>query len=155
MPAKVKPIPEGYHTVTPYLIVDGAARALEFYKKAFGAEETFRMPGPDGKIGHAEFRLGNSMIMIADEHPEMGARGPKSAGGTPISLMVYVEDVDKVFARAVQAGATVDRPLANQFYGDRTGGVVDPVGHKWYLATHVEDVPPDEMEKRAKAAGRS
>jgi len=155
MPAKVKPIPEGYHTVTPYLIVDGAARALEFYKKAFGAEETFRMPGPGGKIGHAEFRLGNSMIMIADEHPEMGARGPKSAGGTPMSLIVYVEDVDKVFPRAVQAGATVDRPLANQFYGDRTGGVVDPFGHKWYLATHVEDVPPDEMEKRAKAAGRS
>ncbi|MCA1829740.1 MAG: VOC family protein [Myxococcales bacterium] len=151
---KVKPIPDGYHSVTPYLIVDGAARALEFYRKAFGAEEMYRFPRQDGRIGHAEFRVGNSVVMIADEHPEIGARGPKSIGGTPISLMVYVEDVDKVFDRAVQAGATVERAVATQFYGDRTGGIVDPFGHKWYLATHVEDVPPDEMQKRAKAAGR-
>src|SRR5205823_11978069 len=150
MPAKVKPIPEGYHTVTPYLIVDGAARALEFYKKAFGAEETFRMPGPDGKIGHAEFRLGNSMIMIADEHPEMGARGPKSAGGTPISLMVYVEDVDKVFARAVQAGGTAARPLANQFHGGRAGGVGQPFGHKWYIARPGQAGPPARVGEAAK-----
>jgi PhnB protein len=147
----VKPIPDGYHSVTPYLIVDGAARALDFYKRAFGAEETFRMPGPDGRIGHAEMRVGDSMIMLADQHPEAGAKGPKSYGGSPVSLMVYVENVDKVFAQAVSAGATVERPLANQFYGDRTGGIVDPFGHKWYLATHIEDVAPAEMERRAKA----
>lgn len=147
----VKPIPDGYHSITPYLIVDGGARALEFYQKAFGAEEKFRMPGPDGKIGHAEMRLGSSMFMLADENPNLGARSPKSVGGTPITLMVYVDDVDKVFARAVAAGAKVERPLANQFYGDRTGGVTDPFGHKWYLATHVEDVPPEEMDRRMKA----
>ena len=147
----VKPIPDGYHSVTPYLIIDGAARALEFYAKAFGAQETFRMPAPGGRIGHAEMRVGTSMIMLADEHPETGARSPKSFGGSPISLMVYVEDVDKVFARAVEAGATVQRPLANQFYGDRTGGIVDPFGHVWYLATHIEDVSSAEMERRAKA----
>ncbi len=147
----VKFIPDGYHSLTPYLIVDGAARALEFYAKAFGAIEKFRMPVPGGRIGHAEMRLGTSMFMLADENPEMGARSPKSVGGTPVSLMVYVEDVDQVFHQAVQAGATVERPLANQFYGDRTGGVLDPFGHRWYLATHVEDVPPEEMERRMKA----
>ncbi len=147
----VKHIPDGYHSVTPYLIVAGAARALDFYQKAFGAEEIIRVPQPDGRIRHAELRLGTSVIMLADENPEMHARGPKSIGGTPVSLMVYVEDVDKVFARAVEAGATVERPLANQFYGDRTGGVVDPFGHRWYLATHVEDVAPEEMERRMKA----
>ena len=149
----VKPIPDGYHSVTPYLIVDGAARALEFYRQAFGAEETFRMPGPDGKIGHAEFRIGNSMVMIADENREF--RSPKALGGSPISLMIYLEDVDKVFAQAVKAGASVERPLANQFYGDRTGGLTDPFGHLWYLAQHVEDVPPEEMARRAKEAGRA
>jgi PhnB protein len=147
----VKKIPDGYNTITPYLIVDGAARAIEFYKKAFGAEETVRMPGPDGRIGHAELRLGNSVIMLADQNPEMGAKGPKTYGGSPVTLFVYVENVDKVFAQAVAAGATVERPLANQFYGDRTGGIVDPFGHKWYLATHIEDVAPDEMERRMKA----
>lgn len=147
----VKPIPDGYNSVTPYLIIDGAARALEFYKKALGAEETVRMPAPGGRIGHAEMRIGSSVIMLADENPEVGARSPKSFGGSPISLMLYVEDVDKAFARAVQAGATVQRPLANQFYGDRTGGIVDPFGHIWYLATHVEDVSPEEMKRRMKA----
>jgi PhnB protein len=155
MPGKVKPIPEGYSSVTPYLIVDGAARALDYYKKAFGAEEKYRFDAPGGKIGHAEFVIGNSVIMIADEHVEMGARGPKSVGGTPISLMLYVEDVDKIFGRAVQAGAKVERPLENQFYGDRTGGIIDPFGHRWYLATHVEDVPPEELQERAKRAGRA
>ncbi len=147
----VKPIPDGYHSVTPYLIIDGAARALDFYRKAFGAEETVRMPGPDGKIGHAEMRIGNSVVMLADQNPEMGAKGPKAYGGSPITLMIYVENVDKVFAQAVAAGATVERPLANQFYGDRTGGIVDPFGHKWYLATHIEDVAPEEMKRRMKA----
>ena len=147
----VKPIPDGYHSITPYLIVEGAARALEFYKTAFGALEKFRMPGPDGRIGHAEMRVGDSVIMLADGNPSIGAKGPKAYGGSPVSLMVYVEDVDKIFAQAVAAGATVERPLANQFYGDRTGGIVDPFGHKWYLATHVEDVAPDELERRAKA----
>ena len=154
MPAKVKPIPDGYHSVTPYLIADGAARALEFYRQAFGAEEKFRSTMPDGKIGHAEMRIGSSIVMLADENPQMGARGPKTVGGTPIMLMLYLEDVDKVFAQAVKAGATVERPLANAFYGDRTGGVVDPFGHRWYLAQHVEDVAPEEIERRAKAAGR-
>ena len=146
----VKPIPDGYHSVTPYLIVDGGARALDFYAKALGAKEFVRMPAPDGRIGHAEMRVGDSVIMLADENPEMHALGPKSVGGTPVSLMVYVDDVDKVFARAVAAGATVERPVANQFYGDRTGGIVDPFGHRWYLATHVEDVSPEEMKRRMK-----
>src|SRR5512140_132288 len=147
----VKPIPDGYHSVTPYLIVEGAARALDFYKEALGAQELYRMPMPDGRIAHSELRIGNSIVMLADENPQMNARGPKSLGGSPITLMVYVEDVDKVFARAVAAGAVVQRPIANQFYGDRTGGITDPFGHVWYLATHVEDVPPDEMERRMKA----
>ena len=147
----VKPIPDGYPPLTPYLIVAGAARALEFYKKAFGAQETFRMPLPDGRISHAEMRLGSSVLMLADEHFEAGAKSPGSVGGTPVSLFLYVEDVDKVFARAVEAGATVERPLANQFYGDRTGGLVDPFGHRWYLASHVEDVPPEELKRRAEA----
>lgn len=149
----VKPIPDGYHSITPYLIIDGAARALEFYKKAFGAEETVRMPGPGGRIAHAEMRLGNSMFMLADESSESNARGPKTVGGTPVMLMIYVPDVDKTFAAAVAAGATVERPLANQFYGDRTGGVIDPFGHRWYIATHVEDVSPEEMKRRMQAMG--
>ena len=149
----VKPIPDGYHSVTPYLIVDGAARALDFYARAFGAKELLRMPRPDGRIGHAEMRVGDSVIMLADENLEMKVRGPKSVGGTPVQMMVYVEDVDTVFARAVEAGAIVERPLSNQFYGDRTGGIVDPFGHSWYLATHVEDIAPEEMERRMKAQG--
>jgi PhnB protein len=152
MSDKVKPIPEGYNGVTPYLIVDGAAQAMEFYKRAFGAVETFRMDGPEGKIGHAELKVGDSHVMLADENPAMGARGPKTVGGSPISLVLYVEDVDAVVARAVEAGAKLTRPVADQFYGDRTGGVEDPFGHAWYVATHVEDVSPEEMRKRAAAA---
>ncbi|HEX8502670.1 MAG TPA: VOC family protein [Pyrinomonadaceae bacterium] len=152
MPEKVNPIPDGYHSVTPYLIVNDGARALEFYKQAFGATELFRMEGPDGKIGHAEIKIGNSHLMLADEHPEIGARGPQAFGGSPVSLMLYVEDVDATVGRAVEAGAELTRPVADQFYGDRTGGVKDPFGHAWYVATHVEDVPPDELKKRAAAA---
>ena len=148
----VKPIPDGYASLTPYLVVKGAARAIDFYKRAFGATELFRMDGPNGSVGHAEIRVGNSVLMLADESPEMGAKSPQSIGGSPVSLMLYVEDVDKVFARAVKEGATVKRPVADQFYGDRTGGLVDPFGHSWWVATHKEDVPPEEMKKRAAAA---
>ena len=148
----VKPIPDGYHSVTPYLILDNATSALEFYKKAFGAVEEVRMPAPGGRIGHAEIRIGDSVIMLADESPEMGARSARTLGGSPISLLVYVEDVDARVAQAVAAGAKLVRPVANQFYGDRTGGVDDPFGYHWYLATHVEDVSPDEMKKRAAKA---
>jgi PhnB protein len=150
----VKPIPEGYHTVTPYLIVKNAARAIEFYKKAFGATELMRMAEPSGRIGHAEIRIGDSPIMLADEVPEMGFRSPESFGGSPVSILLYVEEVDAVFNQAVAAGAKVQRPVADQFYGDRTGGVTDPFGHIWYIATHKEDVSPEEMRKRAAAAGR-
>jgi PhnB protein len=148
----VKPIPDGFATVTPYLVVEGAARALEFYKKAFGAEELFRFDAPGGKVGHAELRIGDSRLMIADEYPEMGFRGPKALGGTPVSLMVYVEDVDTAAKRAVDAGAKVLRPVANQFYGDRSGTFVDPFGHIWTIGTHKEDVPMDELQRRAAAA---
>ena len=150
----VKPIPEGYHSVTPYLILDDATAALEFYKKALGAVELMRFPAPGGKIGHAEIKIGDSPVMLADENPEMDARSARTIGGSPISLMVYVEDVDALVARAVAAGAKIVRPVANQFYGDRTGGIDDPFGFHWYIATHIEDVPPDELEKRAaKATG--
>ena len=152
--SKVQPVPEGYHTATPYLIINGAASAIEFYKKAFGATELMRMPGPGGRIGHAEIRIGDSPIMLADEAPEMSFRGPQSLGGSPVSILLYVEDVDAVFDQAVAAGAKVQRPVADQFYGDRTGGVTDPFGHIWYIATHKEDVSPEEMQKRAAAAGR-
>ncbi len=154
MATTVKPIPEGYHTVTPYLIVRNAARAIEFYKKAFGATELMRMAEPSGRIGHAEIRIGDSPIMLADEVPEMGFRSPESFGGSPVSILLYVEEVDAVFNQAVAAGAKVQRPVADQFYGDRTGGVTDPFGHIWYIATHKEDVSPEEMRKRAAAAGR-
>jgi PhnB protein len=147
--ADVKPIPDGYPRVTPYLYVDGAADAIEFYGKVFGAKERMRMAGPDGKVGHAELELGDSVIMLADEHPEMDIRGPKSIGGSPMALSVYVEDVDAVFEAAVQAGANPLRPLENQFYGDRSGQFEDPFGHRWSVASHVEDVPPEEMERRA------
>ena len=145
----VKPIPEGYHSVTPYLTLDDATRAIEFYKKAFGAVELMRMPAPGGRIGHAEIKIGDSPIMLADENPEMGNRSPRKLGGSPISLMVYVKDVDAQVAQAVAAGGKLVRPVADQFYGDRTGGIDDPFGYHWYLATHVEDVPPDELAKRA------
>lgn len=155
MSDKVRPIPEGYHSVTPYLIVDGAAKAIEFYEQAFGASVQFRMDGPDGRVGHAELKIGDSYVMLADEHPEMGARGPKTVGGSPISLLLYVEDVDAIVERAVEAGAKLTRPVADQFYGDRTGSVEDPFGHAWYVATHVEDVSSEEMKRRASAAHKA
>ena len=148
----VKPIPEGYHSVTPYLIMDDAARALEFYKKALGAIELIRFPAPGGRIGHAEIKIGDSPVMLADESPEQGQKSLRTIGGSPISLMVYVEDVDARVAQAVAAGAKITRPVANQFYGDRTGGIEDPFGYHWYLATHIEDVSPEEMERRAAEA---
>ena len=147
-----EPIPQGYPRVTPYLIVDGASAAIDFYTSILGATERMRMGAPDGKVGHAELELGNSVIMLADESPEMDARSPGTVGGTPVSLHVYVEDVDNVFERAVDAGARALRPVENRFYGDRTGSFEDPFGHRWDVATHVEDVPADEMEKRATEA---
>jgi PhnB protein len=147
----VKPIPEGYHSVTPYLIIKGAAAALEFYKTAFGATELFRMDQPDGKIGHAEIKIGDSPIMLSDEYLEMNHAGPKTLGGSPVSIMLYVEDVDAVFNRAISAGAEQQVPLVDKFYGDRTGSVVDPFGHVWHIATHKKDVALDEMEKRMSA----
>jgi PhnB protein len=147
----VKPIPDGYHSITPYLIVDGAARAIDFYKAAFGAVELLRFPGPDGKIGHAELRIGDSVIMLADPSEASNARPPGAFGGSPITLMLYVEAVDDVVARAVAQGATIVRPLADQFYGDRTGGISDPFGHQWHVATHIEDVSMEEMQRRMKA----
>jgi len=148
----VKPIPDGYHSVTPYLILHDATAALEFYKKAFGAVELLRMPAPGGRIGHAEIRIGDSPVMLADENLEINARSARTIGGSPISLMVYVPNVDAVVAQAVAAGGKLVRPVADQFYGDRTGGVDDPFGFHWYIATHVEDVPPDKLEKRAAKA---
>ena len=139
--------PEGYHSVTPYLICDGAAKAIEFYTRAFGATELFRLPMGD-KVGHAEIMIGDSHVMLSDEWPDMNLRGPKARGGPTASLMVYVDDVDASFARAVKAGATVERDLENQFWGDRTGTVVDPYGHRWMLATHIEEVPPEELQRR-------
>lgn len=151
MTSKVKPIPEGYHTATPYLIIKGAAGAIEFYKKAFGAIETFRMAQPDGRIGHAEMRIGNSAIMLADEFPEMGARSPQAYGGTPVSILLYFEDEDAVFGKAVAAGAKVLKPVQDQFYGDRNGTLTDPFGHQWTIATHKEDLSPEEVKQRAAA----
>jgi PhnB protein len=148
----VKPIPDSYPRVIPYLSVDGASSAIDFYTKVFAAKERVRMPGPDGKIGHAELEIGDSLLMLSDAIPGMGGQTPHSLGGTPVTLMVYVEDVDAVFDRAIKAGATEERKVENQFYGDRAGQFVDPFGHKWFVATHVEDVPPDEMAKRAAAA---
>jgi PhnB protein len=151
MTSAVKPIPEGYHSVTPYLIVDGATQAIQFYKDAFGAKERFRMPGPGGKVMHAELEIGDSVVMLADEFPDMNVRGPKSFGGSAVSLYIYMEDVDAVVARAVKAGATLSKPVADQFYGDRTGQVEDPFGHRWGVATHVEDVSPEEIGRRVAA----
>jgi PhnB protein len=144
-----KSIPDGYHTVTPYLIVKGAAAAIEFYKRVFGATELMRMPSPDGRIGHAEIKIGDSAIMLADEHPEMGYLSPQSLGGTAVSMMVYVDRVDDVFKRAVETGAKEMRPVEDQFYGDRSGTLQDPYGHTWTIATHMEDIAPEEMRKRA------
>lgn len=149
MPARF--IPEGYHTATPYLIIDGASAAIDYYKKAFGAAEVCRMEMPGGKIGHAEIQIGDSHIMLADGCAEMGFRDPLALGGSPVSIMLYMEDVDAVFKRAIAAGATAVKPVQDQFYGDRSGTLKDPFGHVWTVSTHVEDVPPDEMERRAKA----
>src|SRR5215467_4962027 len=149
----VNPIPKGYHAVTPYLIIDGAANAIEFYKKAFGATELFRFPAPGGKIGHAEIKIGDSPVMVADEYPGMGYKGPQSLGGSPRTLMIYVEDVDNVFNRAVNAGATVKEAVQDKFYGDRSGTLTDPFGHVWHISTHKEDVSMEELERRAKTAG--
>jgi PhnB protein len=142
-------VPDGYHSVTPYLIVKGAADAIEFYKRAFGASELMRMPSPDGRIAHAEIKIGDSTIMLADEHPEMGYRSPQSLGGAGVSMMVYVERVDEVFKSSVANGAKELQPVKDQFYGDRSGTLRDPFGHTWTIATHVEDIAPDEMRKRA------
>ena len=143
----VKAIPDGYHSVTPYLIVDGAEEAIRFYEQALGAKEMLRLP-MGGKIGHAELRIGDSIVMLSDEWPEHGKLGPKARGGATSSLMIYLEDVDAAFERAIAAGATVERPVEDQFYGDRSGSIVDPFGHGWTLSTHVEDVPEDEMQRR-------
>jgi PhnB protein len=150
--AEVAPIPDAYRRVTPYLIVDGASDAITFYGKIFGTTERMRMPMPDGKIGHAELELGDSVIMLADEFPDMEIKGPRTIGGSPVTLHVYVEDVDATFDRAVAAGAEVLQPLENKFYGDRAAQLRDPFGHVWSIATHVEEVPADEMQKRAEAA---
>ena len=150
--ADVKPIPDGYPRVTPYLIVDGAVAAIDFYTKVLGAKEKMRMGSPGDKIGHAELELGDSLIMLADEHPDFGNVGPKTVGGTPVMIAVYVEDVDSVFDRALAEGAKEIRAVDNQFYGDRSGQFEDPFGHHWSVATHVEDVPPEEMQERAAAA---
>ena len=146
----VKAVPEGTHTITPHLVVNGAEQALEFYKKAFGAQVAGVHKTPDGKVMHAEFRIGDSKLMLNDEFPEMGALSPKTLGGSPVVLNLYMEDIDKVFNQAVSAGATVTMPLANQFWGDRYGQIKDPFGHTWALGQHVEDVSPEEMERRAR-----
>lgn len=148
----VNPIPSDYPRVIPYLSVDGADAAIAFYGKVFGAKERMRMDAPDGKIGHAEIEIGDAVVMLADEFPEMDARSPKSVGGTPVTVMVYVEDVDACFQRALDNGATETRKVEDQFYGDRGGQFTDPFGHQWYVASHIEDVSPEEMAKRAAAA---
>ena len=144
----VKPIPDGYHTVTPYLIVKDAASAIEFYKKAFGATEAMRLSEPGGRIGHAEIRIGDAPIMLSDEYPEMDVRSPQSLGGSPVLIHLYVDDVDALASRAVAAGAKLLRPVADQFYGDRSGTLTDPFGHRWMIATRKEDVSAAEMQKR-------
>jgi PhnB protein len=148
----VKPIPEGYHTATPYLAVDDAAQAIDYYKKAFGAKERMRMEAPGGKVGHAELEIGDALVMLSDPFPQASMKPPKELGGTSASVFMYVEDVDAVVKRAVDAGATVTMEVANQFWGDRFGSITDPFGHSWSIATHVEDVPPEEMAERAKEA---
>jgi len=152
--SRVKPIPDGYHAVTPFLVVSDAARAMEFYKAAFGATERMRMAGPGGKIVHAEMTIGDAVIMVADEFPEWGNLSPESLNGSPVRMALYVEDVDDVASRAVAAGAKVLIPVADQFYGDRSGRLADPFGHLWIVATHIEDVSPGEMQKRMDALSK-
>lgn len=151
----VKPVPDGYHTITPYLFIRGAAHAIDFYKSVFNATELFRTPGPIGQVMHAELKIGDSIIMMADENPKMGAMSPQTAGGVSTSLHVYVENVDGVVQKAINAGAKLLRPVKDQFYGDRSGTLLDPFGHMWSIATHVEDVSPEEMKKRAKEMSQS
>lgn len=151
MAGKVKTIPDGYHSVTPYLTIRNAAGAIDFYKKAFGATELMRMPDPSGKVGHAEIKIGDSPIMLSDEFPEMDVRSPETIGGTPVTIMLYVEDVDTIARQAVAAGAKIVKPVEDQFYGDRAGKLQDPFGHMWWIATHKEDLSPAEIRKRAAA----
>jgi PhnB protein len=151
MTTKVQAIPKGYHTITPNLVIRDAAKAIDFYKKAFGAEETVRMPGPGGKVMHAELKIGDSIVMLGDEMPEMGSKSPKAYGGSPVSFYVYVEKVDAAWKRAVDAGAKTVKPLADMFWGDRTGWLEDPFGHLWSLAQHVKDITPEEMKKGQEA----
>lgn len=152
MANRVKPIPDGYHSITPYLIIKGAAAAIDYYKKAFGAIETVRMPQPDGRVGHAELKIGDAMFMLADEFPEMNIVSPNTLGNSPVGLLLYVKDADATFNKAVALGGQIEKPMADQFYGDRTGTVKDPFGHKWTIATHIEDVTPEEMKRRMAAA---
>jgi PhnB protein len=147
----VQPIPSGHHTVTPYLTIKNAVQALEFYKQGFGATETYRLMMPDGRLGHAEIRLGDSLIMLSDEFPEFGGKAPETLGGSPVSIYLYVEDVDAFFKRALAAGAKERKPVMDQFYGNRSGQLQDPFGHLWWVATHKEDVPPEEIQKRAES----
>jgi PhnB protein len=152
--AKVKPVPDGYHSATPYLIVDGAARAIDFYKRAFDAKELLRIPAPGDLIGHAEIKVGDSVIMLADEPPDMHARGPQHYGGSPVSILLYVDDVDALFKQAIAAGGTETRPVKDQFYGDRSGSLTDPFGHCWHLSTHTEDVSMEELNRRMAALAK-
>ena len=151
MPGQVQPIPQGYHSVTPYLVVDDAAKAIDFYKRAFDAKEKVRMEGPAGKIAHAEIQIGDSMVMLGDEMPQMDTKAPRSLGGTTAGILIYVKDADAAFNKAVSAGAKVTMPLADMFWGDRYGRLMDPFGHSWSLATHKEEVAPEEMKKRMQA----
>ena len=155
MANKAKAIPDGYHAVTPYLSINGASAAIEFYKKAFGATEVMRMAQPDGRVGHAELQIGDSKVMLADEFPDMNFRGPQALGGSPVHLHLYVEDVDRVVKSAVDAGAKEVRPVQDQFYGDRLGTVADPFGHVWHVSTHKEDLPMEELKRRAAAQHKS
>jgi len=152
--ATVKPVPDGYPSLTPYLIVRDGAAAVAFYQTVFGARLRMKLDGPGGKVGHAELEIGNSVVMLADEHPEMGALAPPSVGGTPVGLHLYLDEVDAVAKKAVANGAILKRPVENQFYGDRLGSIVDPFGHLWHISTHVEDVAPDEIARRAAALAR-
>jgi PhnB protein len=152
MTSKVNPIPDGYHNITPYLVIKGAAAAIDYYKKALGATEIMRMPQPDGRVGHAELKFGDAVVMLADEFPEMNIVGPATLGNTTVGLLLYVEDADATFDKAVSLGAKVTKPMADQFYGDRSGTLEDPFGHKWTIATHQEDVSPEEMKRRMAAS---